>query len=134
MILNYKKPLTYFLTETHFSSEHSVLVITLIGELTKENDYVLQECQQQVGQASAHWAILNFRDIVGKHDLECILALDQLFSIIRMKPCSVRFSGIHPRLKEVFLQKKLIHLDEVVNNLAEAMDQLEKTRSILQSA
>ncbi len=117
-----KSKLVYFLSETHFFSQNqSLLVVNLVGALTKKNMHVFQDCQRQIDQSTAKWIVINFKNASSEMDAEFIPLLDQLRLSIYKKMAQFKFSGLHPRLKECLLQMKLAHPDELAINLADAL-------------
>ena len=117
--------LIYFISETHyFSKDYSILNITLVGSLKKRNIDTFRSCVEQVSQSGAKCVIFNFRDVVPETtDLEdeVFALVKQLFMTIRERPALLRVSGVHPNLRPVFLAKSLVSAEEIVNNLADAL-------------
>lgn len=114
--------LIYFLAETHFSEDHSVLVVSIVGPLVKENVATFRACFDEILKCTSKWVVLNFRDVTPTIDPTIMDVLNQLQSSIRQKPGLLRLSGLHPELRVVLSEKKIILPEEVQNNLAEALE------------
>ncbi len=114
--------MVYFISETQVTSkDQPLLVINFVGALTKSNLVEFEQCQEQVLGTKAKWIILNFRDVSAGIDTEVLAFFDRFRLQLKKKSTQVRFSGLHPDLKTLLLGKKMIHTEEIVNNLAEAL-------------
>lgn len=117
-----KRVLSYFISETHvFAQNYSVAVVTLVGSLSKETAAVLLDCHEQLSRLKAKWIILNFRDIVQGIDSSAIETLKELQRSIREKPTILKFSGLHPEMRQILLNEKIVVEEDLFNNLAEAL-------------
>lgn len=117
--------LKYFLSETHyFERDYSVLIVTLVGALTRENHGAFAHCLEEVQKSSAKWTIVNFRDVSGDADDVTYQCFSELSKFVRGKGVGVRLSGIHLKLRKELFDRNLFEATEVVNNLAEALESL----------
>lgn len=117
--------LKYFLSETHyFERDYSVLIVTLVGSLTKDSQNAFTHCLEQVQKSSARWAIVNFRDVSGDADEATYSCFTELSKLIRGRGVGVRLSGIHLKLRKELFDRNLFEATEVVNNLHEALESL----------
>ena len=105
-----------------------MLVVSIVGPLTKENQPIFKECNEEILKLSSKWIILNFRDVSPLVDLSYIELLDQLQKKIREKPAFLRLSGVHPELRKVLQEKQIVRPEELVNNLSEALSSLPPTK------
>jgi anti-anti-sigma regulatory factor len=110
------------MSETHFfSQDYSILVVNLVGVINQETSPILQECQREICKSNSKWIILNFRDISQEGVQSMIPILVELQKIIRQKPVTLRFSGLHPDLRTLLVQEKAISEEDLFNNLADAL-------------
>ena len=117
--------LVFFTSESHFFLEsYSVLSLTLVGSLTRENRLAFLECANQILQSDAKWIILNFRDVDEHFDPEYVQLLGDLVLSIRKKGSAARMSGLHPGIRRQLLERELVAPDELTNNLAEALESI----------
>lgn len=120
-----KEKLVYIISETHFfSKDYSIAVVNFVGEMTKETISILQICEEQISKLNSKWLILNFRDVSSTIDTRALEGLHQFHISIREKPGTLKLAGLHPTLKTIFLEKKLIDEQDIFNNLAEAIHTL----------
>lgn len=114
--------MVYFLSETHFfSKDQSLLVVNIVGPLTKKNMFIFRQCQEQIYRSRTKWVVLNFRDVPPEFDVEFLPLFDELRVILMEKAAQVRFSGLHPQLKQTLTEQKLVQQADLTNNLAEAL-------------
>jgi anti-anti-sigma regulatory factor len=117
-----KQVLSYFISETHdFAKDYSVAVVTLVGSLSKETSPILLDCHEQLSRLKCKWIILNFRDTQQGIDSHALATLKSLQQTIREKPIILKFSGVHPDMRQVFLSEKIVIEEDLFNNLAEAL-------------
>ena len=117
--------LTYFASETHYHQKnYSLLGITWVGTLSRSNTETLIKCLQEFAQSQSKFVIVNFRDVAPKIDEEIIPLLKEFFQMVRNRPAHIRLSGMHPQLRVLFKDLGLADQNEMVNNLAEALQSL----------
>lgn len=115
----------YFLSETHyFQKDYSVLGVTFVGTLTLTHRDAFQNCTEQVSKSLAKFVIFNFRDVTIQLDPNFLPLIQKLLITAREKPAFIRLSGVHPDLRKVFHEHKFVQEDELVNNLADALNSL----------
>ncbi len=114
---HHPQKLSYFL-----SKKQSILIVSLIGPLIRENAHVLEECIREVEATPAEWVILNFRDVPAPMDKALFPALARLYKMLSSKREShLRISSLHPDLRIPLLESGIFHADDLSNNLSEAL-------------
>ena len=118
--------LMYFISETHdFQKQQSVIVVNLVGPLVRENESILQECIDSLGRSQARWLIFNFRDVPFESLSPGIANAFYEWQLeARKRGMGLRFSGLHPQLRDRFMNLGICSSDELVDNLAIALQTL----------
>lgn len=113
------------MSETHyFERDHSILGVTFVGPLIISNQSRFLECAEQIYQSTSQCIILNFRDVPADVDPEFLPMIQNLLMKIREKSALLRISGVHPDLRKTLQDLGYIQVDELVNNLADALSSL----------
>lgn len=115
--------LVYFISETHhFDQKRSVAVVGLVGCFVDRNEHSIGECLEAVGRLSCKAVVLNFRDVFPEIDASTAGWIQKLVRAARARVISLRVSAVHPQLREHLMRNGAISGDEVVNNLAQALE------------
>jgi anti-anti-sigma regulatory factor len=115
--------LVYFLAETHSSSQkHSVLVATLIGSLVKRNAAIFRECMEEVIRSKSVFVVMNFRDVPGEIDPGFLHLLSDLRQSFQSGGITLKFSGVHPKLRGAFVEAGIARAGDFSDNLAGALE------------
>jgi anti-anti-sigma regulatory factor len=117
-----KSSLIYFMSETHFfSQDYSVLVVNFVGSIDQQTLPIIHECRDEILKSKSKWIILNFRDISHQSDHLMIGTLDELKKMIQQNSVVLRLSGLHPTLRSLLVQEKIVDEESLFNNLADAL-------------
>ncbi|MEK6578818.1 MAG: STAS domain-containing protein [Bdellovibrionota bacterium] len=108
--------LTYFL-----SSKKSILIISLVGPITRAGSAVLEKCIVEVSKTDAQFVVINFRDVSKEIDRHAYPALVRLQKIVRDRHAELKLSGMHPDLVELLGESGLIRGNELCMNLTQAL-------------
>ncbi|MCM2278188.1 MAG: STAS domain-containing protein [Oligoflexia bacterium] len=108
--------LTFFLSE-----KGSILIVTLIGPLVKDNALAFEECLQEVARSGASVIIMNFRDVSETMDPSFGPAIARLKKAVYERKARLRMSGIHPALRIQMAQAGVLRLEEICDNLSQAL-------------
>ncbi|MCM2324199.1 MAG: STAS domain-containing protein [Oligoflexia bacterium] len=108
--------LTYFLSE-----KGAVLIVTFVGPLVRANALTLEECIQDVAKSPATIVILSFRDVPEVMDPSLTGTLARLQNTVRQRGALLRMSGIHPSLRIFMAEAGLLLMEEVCDNLSQAL-------------
>ncbi|HTL12484.1 MAG TPA: hypothetical protein VL588_08360 [Bdellovibrionota bacterium] len=110
------QPLQYFIAE-----QGPVQIVSLVGQINRENEPVLQKCVKEILGRNAAWVIFNFRDISLDIDRKMFRILVQAQKTLREKPKVVRICGLHPELYAQLVEQGVIRQEEVFANVAEVI-------------
>lgn len=112
----------YFLSETHyFQQDYSVLIVTLVGPLTRKSEATFLQCLEEISKSTAKWVVLNFRDVPGDLDSSFLPLMGQFKEISQQKAMNFKLSGVHPHLRGVLKEHQLADPDQLVDNLADVI-------------
>ena len=115
----------YFISETHhYKKNYALLGLTFVGAIHAHHKEVLLECLEKIKQSKAKYFIINFRNVFQVIDPHIISVFDHFLKVIRSRPSVIRLSGVHPALKQLFIDQGLVESFEIVNNLSEAIKSL----------
>jgi len=98
-----------------------MLVVNIVGALSKNNIVIFKQCQELIARSGSKCVILNFRDVPPSIDSEFFTIFDELKTAVQRRAGFIRFSGLCPDLRQVFLARKVAESSEVTNNLTEAL-------------
>lgn len=111
--------LSYFLAE-----QRSIVIVTLLGPLSRMGAPVLEKCLQELLPKSCTWVIINFRDVPPEIEATILPTLARFLKDLRTHGASLRLSSMHPALRERLGERGILREDELVNNLQEALKSL----------
>ena len=111
--------LRYFIAE-----QKSILVVSIVGSMVRENTGIMEEMLHQISEKSAKWIILNLRDVPPSNDRTVCPILAKLKKAARTRAACVRFTSVHPELRKFLESQGVVRPDEFSNNLAEALQTL----------
>ncbi len=116
------KELIYFLSETHHSTHQpAILVVHLVGPLSKFNEPIFQRCQDQIQQSKAIFLVINFRDVPPAIDPLFFVMLAAVRGFLEARSGMLRFSGVHPELKGLLLNHHIASQAEISDHLVDAL-------------
>lgn len=115
--------LVYFISETHhFEQKRSVAVMGLVGSFVGRNEHSILECIDAVSKLSCKSVVLNFRDVFPEIDPTTASWVRRLIDAAREKAISLRISAVHPVLRAHLQEEGSVGEEEMVNNLAQALE------------
>ena len=116
---------SYFISEKDLSSQNGILlVIALMGPISRSNAPIFEKFLDELSQKQAHWVIINLRDVEKDVERPMFPVFARLQKLIRDKPAELKLCGVHPELRVVLEQAGILRATEVVNNLAMALQTL----------
>jgi anti-anti-sigma regulatory factor len=114
-------PLSYTITQ-----KSSVLVVTLSGSLTRDNQAAIEKCQFEILERRAAWVILHFRDVPDRADQNVLPSLAKLQKSVRDQGAQLRLAALQPNLKKLLEERGILRPDEFAENLPETLQRLAK--------
>lgn len=115
IMMNQTPKLSYF-----FATKKDVLIVSLVGPISKDNAVIFDECIREVKKAPARWVVLHFRDVT-ELDRTQLPALARLQKTIREKPAELKVCAVHPDLREMLFAQGLLREVETYNNMSHAL-------------
>lgn len=117
--------LVYFISETHhFERKSSIAVIGLVGCFVERNERLILECLDAVSRQACKAVVLNFRDVFPETDASTAGWVKRMVGTARERSLALRVSAIHPLLREHLLRTGSVSEEDIVNNLAQALEVL----------
>lgn len=113
--------LRYFISE-----KDAILVVVFAGSLSRASHAVLEQCQAEIVEKKPARVILMFRDIADRVKLPALAPLARLKAAIRACPAELRICGLHPEILKMLNDRGLLRVEEISNNLHEALLELLK--------
>jgi len=108
------------------SAKNSTVVVSMIGPLYRSNIHLLEACLQEVLDRKADFVILSLRDVPPNVDQAVLPTLTRMQKVLRETSKELRLASIHPELRGRLEKLGLLRAHEVMNNLAEALQDLYK--------
>ena len=115
------KELTYLLSE-----KGPLLVVSVLGPVTKAYEETLTKCQDEIKAKPARFAVINLHDVTVM-DYQGIAAFVRFQKAIRDKPCALRICFVKPDLKKILEERGAFRPNELTGNLREAIESFGKT-------
>ncbi|MFL5814934.1 MAG: STAS domain-containing protein [Bdellovibrionia bacterium] len=117
--------LTYFLSEKEVVSQKSViLLISLAGPINRSNAAVLDKLIEELEKRSPGWVVLNLRDVGSSIERTQYPAFAKLQKTVRDKGAELKICSVHPNLRTTLVDAGLLRVNEITNNLPEALQSL----------
>ena len=108
-----------------FSEKGPVVIINLIGPISKSYSRDVEECIHRCKGLHADWVIVNFRDVPNVIDKNFMVpALARFQKTIREHKAKLLISGLHPEIKAILKESGCLREEELRNNLTEALRSL----------
>jgi anti-anti-sigma factor len=115
--------LTYFLSE-----KHRILVVSLVGPLTRANSETLQQCIQDIQKTTAQSVVINLHD-VSTMDKSVVPDFMKLQLLVRKKPAELRICFVQPKIRMFLDDAGVLRPAEVSSDLKEALVSLPLRRA-----
>jgi anti-anti-sigma regulatory factor len=103
------------------TQKHSVVIVALVGSITRENLEALERLQADIAGRQFAWVVLHFKDVPERTDQIALPFLARIQKAIRDKGAQVRLSSLRPQLRQTMLERGLLRGDEYVEDLAQTL-------------
>lgn len=103
------------------SEKGPLLVISLVGPMTKPQEGVLAKCQEAIAASPTKLTIISFHDVTTM-DYQGIAAFVRLQKAVRDKPSALRICFVKPEFKKLLDERGAIRPNEIALNLRDAIE------------
>jgi anti-anti-sigma regulatory factor len=107
--------LTYFIAE-----KHGILVVSLVGAISKASEEVLKKCVDEIEKSQARSVVLNFLG-VDRVEKPGIPEFTRLQLLVRRKPAELRVCFLRPTVAAFLNDAGVLRPTEVSQGLKEAI-------------
>lgn len=122
--------LSYNITEQALpSGKGQIIILELVGPLTKANIVCMESVAEKVSQSQAGWVVIDMRKVDQQFERTMLPKFTQFQKAIRGKPAELRLFGMHPELRGALTLAGVIRAAEVYDTLPQALQSLAWKRS-----
>ena len=112
--------LSYLLSE-----KGPLLVIALLGPMTRPNEEMLAKCQEEIAKKPFQITVISLHDVTTM-DYQGIAAFVRLQKAVRDKPSGLRICFVKPEFRKLLDERGAIRPNELAGNLREAIESFGK--------
>lgn len=110
-----KNSLTYFISE-----RNAIVVVSFVGSLNRSTLCMMPKIIEEIHSRRAKMIIINAHDLIEVEPV-AVKPLHELQECIRDLPSELRICFLNPKLKSMLLEMRAIKVDEIKDNLLEAV-------------
>jgi hypothetical protein len=111
--------LRYFISE-----KSSILVVSLVGPLTRQNISVLEACWAEIPRRTFQYAVLLLQEVSGSIERPVFPHLIRLQKTLRERPAEIRVSGLSAQQLAFLIEQGVLRSSEATVSIQEALGSL----------